>query len=152
MDRRVFLTTAAAALMVGSAARAAGFPVMRTEAEWRAMLTEDQYAVLRANATELAFSSPLHLETRAGDYGCAGCGHVVYQSKTKFHSDSGWPAFYEGAPGGILTGPDPKYGAMLTEIHCANCGSHHGHIFNDGPEPTGERHCINGLGLVFRAA
>lgn len=153
MDRRSFLTTtAAAAFVLTGPARAAEFPVSFTEAEWRDRLTPDQFAVLRQNATEMAFSSPLHEEMRAGDYGCAGCGHIVYQSETKFHSDSGWPAFYQGAPGGVETGPDPKYGAMLIEIHCANCGSHHGHIFNDGPAPTGERHCINGVGLVFRAA
>lgn len=151
MNRRAFLTTTAAAILA-TRAGAAGFPFTLTDAEWRARLSEVQYAVLRQNATEEPFSSPLHLEDRPGVYGCAGCGHVVYESFTKFHSDSGWPAFYQGAPGGIETGPDPVYGEILIEIHCANCGSHHGHIFNDGPEPTGERHCINGVGLVFREA
>jgi peptide-methionine (R)-S-oxide reductase len=152
MNRRVFLMTTAAAFAVGSPASSEGFRFTQTEAEWRARLTPTQFAILRENATEQAFSSALHLETRAGVYACAGCDHVLYDGATKFYSDSGWPAFYEGVSGGVETGPDPVYGAILVEVHCANCGSHHGHIFNDGPEPTGERHCVNGAALVFRAA
>lgn len=154
MRRRSFLTTsiAAAAVLAGSPAFAAKFPVQLSEAEWRARLTEGQFVVLRQYGTEAPFSSPLHLETRAGDYACAGCGHVIYSSEDKFFSDSGWPAFSRPVRGGVGIGPDPTYGELLEEVHCANCGSHHGHIFNDGPEPTGERHCINGLGMVFEAA
>ncbi len=151
--RRIFLTggTAVTALSLGfSAAGAETFPVELSEAEWRAKLTPDQFLVLRENATEEAFSSPLHLETRDGTYACAGCGHEVYAAADKFFSDSGWPAFTKGV--GILTGPDAIYGNLLTATHCANCGGHQGHIFNDGPEPLGDRHCINGLSMTFTAA
>ncbi len=153
LTRRIFLIggTAVTALAAGlRPVLAAEFPLMLTEAEWRARLTPDQFLVLRANATEEAFTSPLHEETRDGTYACAGCGHEVYAAEDKFYSDSGWPAFTKGV--GIITGPDPKYGALLTETHCANCGGHQGHIFKDGPEPLGDRHCINGLSMVFTAA
>lgn len=158
-SRRSFLQTllASGASMAvlsaaGPAAAAADFPVSYTDAEWRARLTADQYLVLRQNATEAADSSPLAEEMGAGIYHCVGCTEPVYSSETKFPSDSGWPAFTMGMDGRIARGPDPTYGALLTEVHCTNCGSHMGHIFNDGPEPLGERHCINGLALDFRAA
>ncbi|WP_339646581.1 peptide-methionine (R)-S-oxide reductase MsrB [Jannaschia helgolandensis] len=155
ISRRSFLTTGsalaalAATSTLGGRAMAATFPVTYTDAEWHARLTENQYLVLRQNATERPFSSPLHEEMREGIYTCVGCDQYVYDSKTKYYSDSGWPAFYEEVAEGIERGPDPVYGEILPEVHCANCGSHMGHVFNDGPEPTGERHCINGLGLNF---
>lgn len=153
VTRRIFLAsgTAATALAFGfTAAGAETFPVELSEADWRAKLTPDQFLVLRENATEEAFSSPLHLEMRDGTYACAGCGNEVYAAADKFFSDSGWPAFTKGV--GIITGPDQVYGTMLMETHCANCGGHQGHIFKDGPEPLGDRHCINGLSMTFTAA
>lgn len=147
--RRTFLTASTAVVAILGSGRAMAFPVELSEAEWREKLTPDQFLVLREGATEEAFTSPLHEETREGTYHCVGCDHAIYSSADKFYSDSGWPAFTKGIEGGIETGPDPVYGALLTEVHCANCGGHQGHIFNDGPEPLGERHCINGLSMTF---
>ena len=128
------------------------FPVSMSRDEWRARLTEAQFRVLRLGKTERPFSSPLVEETRAGTYSCAGCGQAVYASGTKFYSDSGWPSFTSAIDGNTATRPDPSLGGMLTEVHCANCGGHLGHIFDDGPEPTGKRHCINGVALDFSVA
>ena len=158
-DRRTFLGggTALAALVIsagwgGRAMAADAYPFTLTDAEWRARLTPDQYLILREGATEAHGSSPKQEEFRDGTYHCVGCGEALFSSEAKFHSDSGWPAFSYGIEGGIATGPDPVYGALLTEVHCANCGSHHAHIFNDGPPPLDTRYCANGLVLDFRPA
>ena len=128
------------------------FPLTLTDAEWRDRLTEEQFDVMRLGKTERQFASPLNDEKREGTYACAGCAQPVYSSETKFDSGSGWPSFYDAIEAGTATRPDPSLMGMLTEVHCANCGSHLGHIFEDGPEPTGERHCINGIALDFAAA
>lgn len=161
IGRRTFLRggTALAALglilpALGGRAMAAegNFPFTLTEAEWRARLTPDQYLILRETATEAQFSSPLQEEFRDGVYSCVGCGNALYESDQKFASETGWPAFSKPIDGAVGIGPDPTYGALLEEVHCANCGSHHAHIFNDGPPPLGTRHCVNGLVLDFTPA
>ncbi|GAA5067342.1 peptide-methionine (R)-S-oxide reductase MsrB [Roseibacterium beibuensis] len=129
------------------------FEITRTEAEWRAMLSDAEYAVLREAGTERAYTSPLNDETRDGLFHCRGCDLPLYSSETKFDSGTGWPSFYEALPDAIGTMEDRSFLLMVrTECHCARCGSHLGHIFEDGPEPTGMRHCINGVALRFQPA
>ncbi len=136
----------------GGTAQARNFRVSMSEAEWRAKLTPAQFSVLREEATERAFSSPLDKEKRAGTFLCAGCGNELYSSQTKFDSRTGWPSFYRPLPAAIGTKIDHKLSYPRTEVHCADCGGHLGHVFNDGPPPTGKRYCMNGLSLTFRAA
>ncbi|MCQ0989241.1 peptide-methionine (R)-S-oxide reductase MsrB [Jiella marina] len=127
------------------------FPVTRTEKEWRKILTPDQYAVLREEATERPFSSQLNDNKKAGLYACAGCDTPVYSSETKFDSGTGWPSFWAPvSEEAVATRTDFKLVYPRTEVHCATCGGHLGHIFNDGPQPTGKRHCINGVALNFK--
>ena len=157
MLRRNFVTSllgSAAALAVarpGFAAASEGtFEVTRTEAEWRAMLTDTEYAVMREEETEKPFTSPLNDEKRAGVFHCKGCDLPLYDAKTKFDSGTGWPSFYDSLPGAIETKEDRNLLFYVrTECHCRRCGSHLGHIFDDGPEPTGKRHCLNGVSLTF---
>ena len=129
-----------------------GFAVTLTEAEWRARLTPLQYAVLREEETERAGTSPLDKETRAGTYHCAGCDLAVYASDHKYDSGTGWPSVWQALPKAVGTKEDNSFFSTRTEVHCARCGGHFGHIFSDGPKPTGMRHCINGAALTFRAA
>ena len=152
MDRRTFTLAALAAATAPVALRAQSFEVTRTEAEWRAMLTDAQYRVMREEGTERAFSSPLDKNYAAGTYFCRGCDLPVYPSSTKYDSGTGWPSFYQSLPNAVGTKPDRKLLRVRTEVHCRRCGSHLGHIFDDGPAPTGKRHCLNGVSLVFRAA
>jgi len=160
LSRRQTLTAAVAALAVApfSTRRAAAaiaegpFEVTRTDAEWRAMLTDAQYAVMREAATERAGSSPLDGETRAGIYHCRGCDLPLYSSETKYDSGTGWPSFWDVLPNAIGTMDDSSFFTTRTECQCRRCGSHLGHIFDDGPQPTGLRQCLNGVSLVFRAA
>jgi peptide-methionine (R)-S-oxide reductase len=161
MHRRHFLAVTTAAAAAGFAARhgqaaaiAEGpFEVTRTEAEWRAMLTDLQYRVMREGGTERAYTSPLNEEDRAGTFHCRGCDLPLYSSETKYDSGTGWPSFWEAMPNAIGTMEDRSlFFQVRTECHCRRCGSHLGHIFDDGPQPTGKRHCINGVSLVFRAA
>ncbi len=128
------------------------FEITKTEAEWREILTPEEFAVLREEATEEPFSSPLNEETRKGIFTCAGCDLDVYSSETKFKSGTGWPSFTDSLPDAVGTKPDRKLIVERTEVHCRRCGGHLGHIFDDGPEPTGKRHCLNGVALNFRAA
>ncbi len=126
-----------------------GKPVAKTDAEWKSALSCDAYDVLRHEGTERPFTSPLYAEKREGEYACAGCGNVLFKSKTKYESGTGWPSFYEAVPGSIETKTDFKIGYPRTEYHCAKCGGHQGHIFPDGPKPSGTRFCNNGVALKF---
>jgi peptide-methionine (R)-S-oxide reductase len=128
------------------------FPVSHTDAEWRQRLTAAQYNVLRAAGTEAPFSSPLNDEHRAGIFGCAGCGLDLFSSATKFDSGTGWPSFYQALPNAVIERGDGSLGMSRIEVLCRQCGSHLGHVFDDGPKPTGLRYCMNGVALVFRAA
>ena len=133
-------------------AAAKSFPVSLSEAQWRKKLTRAEFSVLRQAATERAYSSPLNDEKRKGVFTCAGCGNRLYSSATKFESGTGWPSFYAAIDrGAVGTSTDYKIGYPRTEVHCADCGGHLGHIFNDGPRPTGKRHCINGVAMDFVA-
>ncbi len=157
MNRReFFLSSAGAAVLAGIGlagrpARAAEgkFPYTLTDAEWRKKLTPEQYDILRKEGTEPPFSSPLLKEHRAGIFHCAGCNQALYSSKTKFDSGTGWPSFYEALPGAVGNKRDASLFMVRTEEHCANCGGHLGHVFDDGPPPTGKRHCIDGVALTF---
>ncbi|SFR43232.1 peptide-methionine (R)-S-oxide reductase [Yoonia tamlensis] len=153
MHRREFIATTFASLLLARTAQAqAAFEVTRTEAEWRAMLTELEYQVMREEATERPGSSPLDKNYAAGTYFCRGCDLPLYASEAKYDSGTGWPSFFESLPNAIGTMEDRKLFSVRTECHCRRCGSHLGHIFDDGPQPTGKRHCLNGVSLVFGAA
>ena len=151
MHRRTFLT----ALCAGAAAPAALFAadgpyeVSMTPAEWREMLSSTEYRVMREMGTEQAFTSPLNEITAEGQYHCKGCDQALYPSRTKFKSGTGWPSFWAPYADAVQTKPDRGFLGTRTEVHCDRCGSHLGHIFSDGPEPTGKRHCLNGVSLVF---
>ena len=161
MNRRTFLLSGATtlvgatalSLMGGSrseASRTDAFPFQLSDAEWRKRLSSGQYDVLREHGTERAYSSALNNEKRQGIFHCAGCEQALYSSKTKYNSGTGWPSFYEALPGAVGTSIDNSWLMTRTEVHCSNCGGHLGHIFNDGPKPTGKRHCINGIAMTFR--
>ncbi|MDJ1009180.1 MAG: peptide-methionine (R)-S-oxide reductase MsrB [Paracoccaceae bacterium] len=152
MERRTFLTTALAASLAATRGFAGSFEVTRSDAEWRAMLSDIEYRVMRREGTEPAGSSPLDKTWAAGTYHCRGCDLALYSSQTKFDSGTGWPSFWAALPNAVGTKPDRKLLRVRTEVHCRRCGSHLGHIFDDGPAPTGKRHCLNGVSLVFRAA
>jgi peptide-methionine (R)-S-oxide reductase len=128
------------------------FPVVRSDAEWQRLLTPAQYRVLRDHGTEPPGSSVLDKEYRAGIYQCAGCATAVFSSATKFNSGTGWPSFWAPIDGGTGTSDDRSWLMRRTEVHCATCGGHLGHVFDDGPPPTGLRYCINGVALIFVAA
>jgi peptide-methionine (R)-S-oxide reductase len=135
-----------------SPASAKTFKVAYSDAEWKQRLTPAQYAVLREEATERPYTSPLNDEHRKGIFVCAGCANELYSSTTKFESGTGWPSFYAPLPGAIGTSTDFKLGYPRTEVHCADCGGHLGHVFKDGPKPTGLRYCMNGDAMKFRPA
>jgi peptide-methionine (R)-S-oxide reductase len=152
IDRRHFLAGTAISAVAAALPALAGesFAVTRTDAEWKALLTPEQFAVLREEATERPYSSPLNDEKRPGIFACAGCGQPLYDAATKFDSGTGWPSFWQEIPGAVATKRDVSLFGIRTEVHCCRCGGHLGHVFQDGPPPTGLRHCINGLALTFR--
>ncbi|NJM28931.1 MAG: peptide-methionine (R)-S-oxide reductase MsrB [Rhizobiales bacterium] len=153
LDRRQFLL-ATASLLSAPAAMAEDaqevFEIVKTDAEWKAQLSEARYLVLRKEDTERKFTSELLNEKRAGNYHCAGCDLAVYSSAAKYDSGTGWPSFFEPLPDAVRTKPDDGWFVTRTEVHCRRCGGHFGHIFDDGPPPTGKRHCLNGLALTFK--
>ena len=125
------------------------FPIEKTDDEWRAALKPEEYRVLRGHATERAFTSPLNNEKRTGVFRCAGCGEPLFDSNTKYESGSGWPSFWASKDDAVETTSDTSHGMVRTEVTCAKCGGHLGHLFPDGPQPTGNRYCMNGAALKF---
>jgi peptide-methionine (R)-S-oxide reductase len=126
------------------------YPVSHTEDEWRAKLSPGAYQVLRKHSTERAGTSPLNMEKRHGKFICAGCGQELFASDTKFESGTGWPSFYRPLEGAVGTTEDRSFFMSRTEVHCSKCGGHLGHVFPDGPQPTGERYCMNGVAMEFK--
>ena len=162
MRRRTFLFGGAAGALVagaflrpfGSSRALAGgetFEVTKTDAEWRAQLTPEQFDVLRRHGTERPFSSPLDKEHRHGIFACAGCGLPLFRSEAKFDSGTGWPSFTAPIENAIRTSTDYRLILPRTEVHCRRCGGHLGHVFDDGPPPTHQRYCINGVAMNFKA-
>ena len=126
--------------------------LIRSDDEWRATLTPEQYRILREAGTERPFTSPLNKEHRRGRFLCAGCAQPLFTSSTKFDSGTGWPSFFRSVRGAVVTREDRSLGMKRTEVLCSRCGGHLGHVFRDGPKPTGLRYCINGLALSFQPA
>ncbi|MBV9860469.1 MAG: peptide-methionine (R)-S-oxide reductase MsrB [Alphaproteobacteria bacterium] len=159
IDRRSLIGAVAGLAGAGSlaigrlaAAAEAGFRVSRSDEEWRRMLTPAQYAILRREGTEPPGSSPLDHEFRPGRYDCVGCGQALFSSQTKFDSHTGWPSFWQPLPDAVGTSSDSSFLMTRTAVHCSNCAGHLGHVFDDGPKPTGLRYCMNGTVLSFHPA
>ncbi|MBV9654781.1 MAG: peptide-methionine (R)-S-oxide reductase MsrB [Acetobacteraceae bacterium] len=154
--RRVFLigaggaVAAIAALGASSSAPAGSFEISMTDAEWRQKLTPEQFAVLRASGTERPFTSKLLDEHRHGTFTCAGCDRALFSSDTKFDSGTGWPSFWAPLENAVIEERDLSFGMLRTAIRCGRCGGHLGHVFDDGPKPTGLRYCMNGVALGFQ--
>ena len=149
--RSLLLATTASLPAIAEDRSNRNFEIMRTDEEWMKILTREQYRVLRRHGTERAGTSPLDSEKRAGTFLCAGCDLPVYSSQVKFDSGTGWPSFWEAIEGAVGTSTDRSFFMTRTEVHCRRCGGHLGHIFDDGPRPTGKRHCINGVAMKFQA-
>ncbi len=132
-----------------AAAQNRSFAVMKSDEEWKAQLAPEQFRVLRQHGTERAFTSPLDKFYEPGTYACAGCGQPLYDSETKYDSGSGWPSFWKPIEGAVATSVDKSLFTTRTEVHCSRCGGHLGHVFEDGPRPTGLRYCMNGVALTF---
>lgn len=156
LTRRFLMLTGAAGLTAtwlrpGQDARAAEtYPVTYTDAEWRKRLTLQQYTVLRKDGTERPYSSPLNDEHRRGTFACAGCDNELFSSATKFDSGTGWPSFWAPLEKAVGETRDVSFGMVRTAVHCARCGGHLGHVFDDGPKPTGLRYCMNGVAMTFK--
>ena len=137
----------------GASAEPTGtFPISHSDGEWRKLLTSAQYRVLREEGTERPYTSPLNDEHRRGTFACAACATKLFDSATKFDSGTGWPSFYQPIKDGVGERRDTTLGIERTEVHCARCGGHLGHVFDDGPRPTGLRYCMNGIAMTFDAA
>jgi peptide-methionine (R)-S-oxide reductase len=136
----------------GAANAGETFEITHSDAEWRTLLTRDQFAILRQQGTERPYSSPLDHEKRPGIFACAGCDLPLFSSKTKFDSHTGWPSFWQPFDTAIGTSEDRFLAMTRTEVHCRRCGGHLGHVFNDGPQPTGLRYCMNGVAMTFKPA
>jgi peptide-methionine (R)-S-oxide reductase len=130
----------------------AEYKIRKSEAEWRAELSPEQFRVLRQHGTERAGTSPLNREKRAGTFCCAGCGKPLFDAATKFESGTGWPSFWAPMPDAVGTTTDRSFFMVRVEVHCADCGGHLGHVFPDGPPPTGQRYCMNGAAMRFEPA
>ncbi len=160
MTRRRFAATFGARAAAGGAvsfalARAEStgkFEVTKTEEEWRRILTPEQYYILREHGTERAGTSPLNREKRSGEFVCAGCGLPLFSSETKYESGTGWPSFWKPLDNAVGTSVDRSFFMTRTEVHCRRCGGHLGHVFEDGPKPTGLRYCMNGAAMKFAHA
>ena len=156
MNRRHLLKTAAlTGLMLGLGIprlRAEAFEISKTDAEWKAVLTPEQFAVMRQEDTERPFTSALLEEHRKGTFDCAACDLPLYSSTTKFDSGTGWPSFFDVLPNAVAKKDDNSLFSSRTEVHCRRCGGHLGHVFEDGPKPTGLRYCMNGVALKFVVA
>jgi peptide-methionine (R)-S-oxide reductase len=160
ITRRLVLSGTAAGLAMtaigfwrsGPSLAEGAFEVTHSDAEWRSLLTAGQYAVLRQAATERPFTSPLLHEERAGAFACAGCALDLFSSTTKFDSGTGWPSFWAALDNAVGTTSDTSFGMTRTAVHCRRCGSHIGHVFDDGPAPTGLRYCMNGVAMTFKPA
>lgn len=156
VSRRMFIGSAGLAagslFAVDSALARERFEVTLSDAEWKKRLTRQQYAVLRRAATERPFSSPLNKEHRKGLFLCAGCRLPLFSSATKYESGTGWPSFWQPLPNAVRTSTDYLIGYARTEVHCRRCGGHLGHVFDDGPRPTGKRYCMNGAAMLFQPA
>jgi peptide-methionine (R)-S-oxide reductase len=150
--RRKILGSAALVALTAALrpAHAGRFEVEHTDAEWRKLLTPEQYEVLRQAGTERAFASPLLEEHRNGVFACAGCALDLYSSQTKFESGTGWPSFWQPLENSVITEADRSFGMMRTAVSCRRCGGHLGHVFTDGPAPTGLRYCMNGVAMTFK--
>lgn len=151
MNRRMMMLSGVAAICA-TRLSAETFEITLTEAEWRKRLTKRQFQVLREEDTETAGSSPLDREKRAGTFHCAGCDLAVYKSADKYDSGTGWPSFTQPIANAVGTKPDRGLFGTRTEVHCRRCGGHLGHVFGDGPAPTGKRYCMNGVAMTFKAA
>jgi peptide-methionine (R)-S-oxide reductase len=160
IDRRILLATVAGLFGFASlrffktlpVQAAETFEIEKTDAQWRAQLTPQQYQILRKQGTESPWSSPLLKEHRKGTFACAGCDLPLFSSETKFDSGTGWPSFYQPLQDAVGTTEDRTLGMLRTEVHCRRCGGHLGHVFDDGPKPTGLRYCMDGYALVFHPA
>ncbi len=155
MTRRALLVSSAIGLTSGQIAASHAtetFEIVHSDAEWRKLLTPVQYAVLRKAATERPFTSPLLDEHRHGTFTCAGCELALFSSDTKFESGTGWPSFWAPLDKAVGTTQDTTFGMTRTAVECARCGGHLGHVFDDGPKPTGLRYCMNGVALAFKPA
>ena len=148
--REILVGLLASAAMPLAPSLAAGYEVTKSDAEWRKILSPEAYDVLRHAGTEVPFTSKLEYEHRKGIYSCAGCALDNFSSDTKFESGTGWPSFFRPLPNAVVTSSDTSLGMDRTEVHCRRCGGHLGHVFDDGPRPTGLRYCMNGVALSFR--
>ena len=146
----IFLSSFIPKVAVGAEIKA--FEITKSKREWKQILTDLEYKVMRKEGTERAYTSPLDKLFDKGIYHCKGCDLPLYSSDHKYNSGTGWPSFWKALPGAIGTKTDKKFFMVRTECHCSRCGSHLGHIFDDGPQPTGKRHCINGVSLRFKKA